>query len=213
MSMKTKYIIISIIWVFTLLLTAYGAREAFPKINEVPVVEQKSIDENTWVSRAKYSQRGNLLDSLNNRNRELYKALKDRNEEIASLVQVNGELDIKNDSLKTHMVELTDSLGKERKYVFKQSFVDSLLEVKSVIRLSNTYLKNNLYLEQLRPMKIDVATTIADKKDYVLTYVSSEDLKVDYTSETALKRDKFSKWEYAGYGAITGAVLTLILTR
>jgi hypothetical protein len=121
MSMKTKYIIISIIWVFTLLLTAYGAREAFPKINEVPVVEQKSIDENTWVSRAKYSQRGNLLDSLNNRNRELYKALKDRNEEIASLVQVNGELDIKNDSLKTHMVELTDSLGKERKYVFIKS--------------------------------------------------------------------------------------------
>lgn len=213
MSMKIKYIIISIIWVLSLLFTAYGVRENFPKINEIHTVEQTPVDENTWVSRAKYSERGDILDSLKNKNKELFKALKNRDEKIASITEIKGKLNIKNDSLETHVVELEDSLNKERQYVFQQTFVDSLLKVKSVIRLSRSYLKNNLYLEQLRPMKIDVVTTISDNQDYTLTYVSSEDLKVKYKSQTALKKEKFSKWEYGAFGAVGGTILTLLLLR
>ncbi len=168
---------------------------------------QEELDSLTVLSQNLYLTKDQIQDSLSQTSKSFQKYVKKSKEEIASYSRITGELRLHTDSL----LNVAESIGLgalgnndgTSTYKFRDTTIhsssvwgDSLLASKASAGIRN----DSLYIDapeilQLRPIRIDVATMIADDNEKVNTLVTSpdfQDLKVE--SFTTLQKENRFPW-------------------
>lgn len=182
-----------ILAVFLLLLAGNVYQWRNPKIVTVPEYHQTKIDSSTWVLRSRYQARGQILDSLKRKSALLEKRIRKSGNQVASYVAIIGRLKTKLDSLQSgpDTVRIRPGLFRDTTLAFSRVFGDRLFQVDSKVHFRNWRVWNDLSLHQLRPIKLNVVTTVEPHNRYVLTYVNSPDFdSLQYRSVTSLKYHK-----------------------
>lgn len=196
---------------------AFAASRAWlPGAQVVTHYQTVPIDSTGWVRRAALESQRDIVRSLRADNESLADALRGSRDRIAALSRVEGLLRIERDSLITQIHELAvdprTGSAIDTTYTFTGEFGDGLFQAKSLVGLSGVTLIGRIELVQLRPLRIDVATTLSDDQARVLTYVSSPDFaELNFTTYTALEPKRMKAWHWLAIGAAGGAItITLI---
>lgn len=225
---------LGLIILITVLLTRWMSG---PSIIYSTEAQQQKLDSLTVELRNTITDRNTILDSLDATTEAFRERLERRDEQIASYTQIIGSIRAERDSLAERMeVSLTDLLVDERVvkgddagaessdpplngWMFRDTtlvneavFGDSLLVARATGGIENNGLfVNPPEIDFLRPIRLDVAVTIADDKSAVHTIVTSRDLHdlhVQSLTEIEPPRHRFPRF-WVGVGVGVGAVLLL----
>lgn len=195
-----------------------------PKVVEVPAGTQQ-IDSTAWVQRSAYTKQGIIIDSLSRQNKALAEKVKAAGDEIANYTAINAELNLQVDSLEAENQEWQDipkhSLISEDQSIERQQrlnalhyqslldttftatrkFGGGLFLVTGTVEFRQSQFRQQLYLEQLRDIRLDVVTTVNRDRSRVLTYVTSPDFEsLEYQSFTEFEPKTKLPWFWIGLG-------------
>lgn len=207
-----------------------------PTVVEAPAGTTE-IDSTAWVQRNAYTTRGGIIDSLRAQNEALADQVYGLEDAIFSYSNLTGRLRLQKDSLQNELEQWHElpnqksSITNEQSYLEQarqsarelQAFMDStfmtqrtfgdgLFLVTGMVEFRGTSFRQHLDLEQLREIRIDVATTVNDEHNRVLTYVTSKDFEsIEYQSFTQLKpKQKRMPWFWIGLATgVAGAALII----
>lgn len=194
----------------------FGLWWFFPRTEVVEVFEQAEIDENVWVRRATVASDRAIINDLRQDNENLAAALDRQNDRVASLTRIVGELNVERDaladSLQSISLDVQDSIVTDTTFTFQQYFGSHLFRVTNTTSIKDNVFTSHLTLFQVRDIKLDVVTTISEDEGIVMVYVSSDDfVRLEYTSQTALRQKRWRWYHYAAAGFIVGSTTALLL--
>lgn len=215
MRIPGNYILIVLV-VFLLLVAGNIYQFRNPRIVTVPKYRQQQIDSTTWVLRSRYQRRGQILDSLKRISANLAERIRKSHNQVAAYTQIVGRLKTRLDSLQSgpDTVRIRPGLLRDTTLSFSRVFGNRLFRVDSKVYFRNWRVWNDLSLHQLRPIKLNVVTTVAPHSRYVLTYVNSPDFdSLQYRSVTSLKYHKRLPGFLLGSAATLGmlAIIRFVL--
>lgn len=192
-----------------------------PKVIEVPT-EQTAIDSTAWVTRSAYADRETIIDSLRSQNQAMAERIRKQADQIASYTNITGRLKLQVDSLEQseqiwNAIPLMDRLIArdsaaivDTTFKTSKTFGDGLLRVIGIVEFIQGRFRQDFTIAQLRPIRLDVVSTMNEDRSRILTYVTSPDFEdLKYRSFTELKPQKKIPWFWIGVG--TGAAGALIL--
>lgn len=232
MNINLKYLLGTLLLIISLIaLNVYQWQN--PAVVEVPAGTQQ-IDSTAWVQKSAYTKQGSIIDSLKRQNKALAKKVKTTGDEIANYTAITAKLNLQVDSLQAereawqnipkHSLISEDSSGSRKQrlinlqyssladtvFATHRQFGDGLFLVTGKVQFRYNRFRQQLYLEQLRDIRLDVATTVNKDKSRVLTYVTSPDFaSLQYKSFTTLKPKTNLPWFWIGLagGVVGGAML------
>lgn len=195
------------------------------------------IDSTAWVQRNAYTTRGAINDSLRAQNEALAKKVVETQDAIFSYANLTGRLRVQKDSLEKELEEWhqtpnqRSSIENQQSYmdqarksarelqaymdttfITQRTFGDGLFLVTGRVEFKGASFRQHVTLDQIRDIRIDVATTVSDDQSRVLTFVTSRDFEqLEYQSFTELKPNKKNlPWFWIGLATgVAGAVLVL----
>jgi len=179
--------------VFLLLVAGNIYQLRNPRVVTIPGYKQQQIDSTTWVLRSRYQRRGQVLDSLKRISRNLAGRIRKSHNQVAAYTQIVGRLKTRIDSLQSgaDTVRIRPDLLRDTTLAFSRIFGNHLFRVDSKVHFRNWQVWDELSLNQMRPIKLNVVTTVEPHRRYVLTYVNSPDFdSLRYRSVTTLKYHK-----------------------
>lgn len=231
MNMSIKHAIAVLVVIIGLIgLNVYQFQN--PKVVEVPIGATE-IDSTAWVQRNAYMTRGAIIDSLKRQNKDLSKRLKKTGDQVANYAQITGKLRVQRDSLKSEIdawntipeplvaddsiqSDTTESiesmpLPADSTFMTQKQFGSGLFVVTGLVEFKGYQFRQHLELEQIRDIRIDVATTVDKDRHRILTYVTSQDFEtLEYKSFTTFKPSKKLPWFWIGLGTgVAGAALII----
>lgn len=176
----------------------------------VVVYEQQQIDENTWVRKSSYNDRGNIIDSLSTQADSLKQILSARNSEILNLTQANATLRIELDSLETSVIIIPELVN----------VPDTTASISARYNLFNIRVdygvrQGAVFAEitdftQVRPIEFTVLTD--RRNETIKTFVFSSDFEeLNFTTQHSIQQPRFGWYHYAGAGFVTATILFLLL--
>ena len=191
-----------------------------PRIIEVPEYIQTEIDSTAWVQRSAYLSRGMLIDSLSAENKKLSERVSESRDQIANLTTITGKLNLQVDSLQKQLnlhkldFSLLPYLAEKpepQTYITPRIFGDNLFKVMSEVTFTPpNQMHNRIEIEQLRGIRLTVATTISSDHSRILTYVTSEDFEtLEYETYTELSQKRLWPWFTIGLGVGAAGILFL----
>lgn len=234
MNINLKYLLGALLLIISLIaLNVYQWQN--PAVVEIPAGAQQ-IDSTAWVQRSAYSKQGAIIDSLKLTNKALAKKVKATGDDIANYTAINAKLNLQVDSLqaeqeawqkipknsyisedssgsrKQRLINLQYSSLADTTFTAYKQFGDGLFLVTGKVQFRRNQFRQQLYLEQLRDIRLDVASTVNKDRSRVLTYVTSPDFaSLEYKSFTTLKPKTKLPWFWIGLAS--GVVSTAILLK
>lgn len=202
------YIIGAVILVGAFLL---GRSSASPET--ITIYEQKPIDENTWVRRSSYDQRGNIIDRLSEEADSLQQILRARDGEILNLTQAKATLRLQRDSARTiqpielpQLAEIADTTSH-----ITESYDNNLF----TIRVDYGVRQGAIFAEvadftQQRPIAFDVVT---DRRgDVIETFIFSPDFEnIEFYTYYNIDQPRLQWYHWTGIGFTAATLLYIIL--
>lgn len=182
--------------------------------------QQEQIDSLTVELQSSITERSALLDSIGNVTEGFRERLTAKDEQIASLTQVTGELNLTVDSLQSrrsvHLTDIGLTAGspviRDTTLTVTSYFGDRLLSVQSQAGIQDGALfLDPPEINKLRPVRLHIATMLRDSDNRVTTIVTSPDFTdLNLKSQTEIKPPgrKFP-WFWVGLGAGLSASLLL----
>jgi len=213
MRIPGKYILIVLV-VFLLLVAGNVYQLRNPHIVTVPDYKTQQVDSTTWVLRSRYQARGQIVDSLKKVSAAMAARIRKSHNQVAAYTQILGRLKTRIDSLQAgpDTVRIRPGLLRDTTLIFSKTFGNQLFRVKSKVYFRNWRIWNDLSLHQLRPIKLNVVTTVEPHNRYVLTYVNSPDFdSLQYRSVTSLQSHKKFPWFWTGLAG--GILVSAIILR
>lgn len=203
--------------VFLLLLATGGiVRYCTPeKVKYSTGEQQQQLDSLTVLSRNLQLSKSQLQDSLAETSEAFQEYIAKSEDEIASYSRITGKLRLTVDSLEnvaasTSLADLIDpdsttgNQFRDTTLTSRSTFGDSLMAAQASggIRNDSLFLEPPI-IQQLRPIRIDIATSIAKDHSRVNTIVTSPDFdSLNVQSFTPLEPKKRFPWiEIVGVGA------------
>lgn len=193
-----------------------------PKTIEIPT-GQEQIDSTSWVKRSALADAETIIDSLQIRNQAMADRIREQGDQIANYTSIVGHLKLQVDSLESdppiwNAIPLVDRLNQrdstaisDTTFSRSKTFGNGLFRVNGIVEFSRGQFRQDFTIEQLRPIRLDVVSTMNEERSRILTYVTSPDFEeLKYESFTELKPQKELPWFWIGLGVGAGGALILL---
>lgn len=191
----------------------FGRSTASP--DTITIFEQEPIDENTWVRKSSYDQRGNIIDRLSEDADSLRQILQARDGEILNLTQANANLRLQRDSALASNIqpirlpELAEAADTTSSIT--ETYGDRLFN----IRVDYGVREGAIFAEvadftQLRPIAFDVVT---DRRgDVIETFIFSPDFEdIEFYTFYNIEQPRLQWYHWTGIGFTAATILYIIL--
>lgn len=182
--------ILFILLILVSLVLLYRIFFASPDPGIPPEEVDQMLDETTRVLSSQIQDRQAIIDSIRTTSQAQADRIQDLEEQVVSYSRVHGRLNLVVDSLEQKIdkrvplgeIILRDEEGAyyaDTTLTFTETYSDSLLLIRSHVDFHREWVDHRLEIQQIRPLRIDITTTLNKERNQVLVYFSSQDITID----------------------------------